>query len=170
MHSNPLWPNIYTVDFEQNTLNIRILVIGSKYYFNVTFKLSEKNSFTQIFFLINGCYGNRNMKWLKVLNYTQKAVFESKLSSFYVFVSLNIALTKISDYYIIQRTKWNWVELCIYILVAANQNHGISESILLKKNTKYYYLTGDIFHFLFFLITLVLHNLVKQKCIWLNYW
>jgi len=55
--------------------------------------------------LINGCYGNRNMKWLKVLNYTQKAVFESKIFSFYVCVSLNMALTKISDYYIIQRTK-----------------------------------------------------------------
>jgi len=47
---------------------------------------------------------NRNMKWLKVLNCTQKAVFESTLFSIWAFVLLTMTLiTKISDYYIVQR-------------------------------------------------------------------
>jgi len=48
---------------------------------------------------INGCYDNRNMKSLKFLNCTQKAVFESKLFSLCAFELLTMELTKISDYY-----------------------------------------------------------------------
>ena len=78
-------------------LSIRILVTASKYSFNMTCKLSA-NKVLLIFLGINGCYGNKNIKWLKVLNCTQL-----KLFSFCAYVSLIMALTKISNNYIIQR-------------------------------------------------------------------
>jgi len=127
------------LSFEEKNM---ILVTASKYSLDITCKRSA-NTVLLIYLgtkLINGCYGNRNIKWLNVLNCTRKSSFWVKIVQFmylcFIYHGTMVTGTWMApdpNFYSTINNYWaknvQWLCLCI-------RNHGTSKSKRLLYNSK----------------------------------